>query len=303
MEECLEPRVDEELFGRLAGLVCEGEEASYDEVRAGFAACIDQTLLDPAAGPERVAQWARSQAAHGFATLCVQPCNAGRVAWELGRLGSATGTCAVLAFPQGQALPEALCFEVALLMEAGVGEFDLVMNYGAFLEGSYDEVAAPILSVLGTIDADLEEDGACDCGEEGCDGHHHHHIGDEDECDHDHEHEEPPLLKVILETGLLTEEQVCTATDLVSSLGVDFVKTSTGFGPRGASVRDVQLMAATVEPGVQVKAAGGIRCLADAVDLLEAGAARLGTSRGEELLAELDAVAARLGLLDAAGER
>ncbi len=292
---------DEELFKSLASLVCDGEEADYDEVRAGFAACIDQTLLDPTAGPEQVAQWARSQAFQGFATLCVQPCNAGRVAWELSRLGSPTGTCAVLAFPQGQALPEALCFETALLMEAGVSEFDLVMNYGAFLEGSYDEVAAPILSVLGTIEADVEEEGECDCGEEGCscEGHHHHHRREED-GEGEHDHDELSLLKVILETGLLTEEQLCAATDLVSSLGVDFVKTSTGFGPRGASVRDVQLMSATVEPGVQIKAAGGIRTLEEAVGLLAAGATRLGTSRGQELLAELDGVAARLGVLDAA---
>ena len=144
MKERLEALADPELMRRLASLVCDGGEASYDEVRAAFAACIDHTLLDPTAGPERVASWARSQASQGFATLCVQPCNAARVAWELDRLESPTGTCAVLAFPQGQALPEALCFEVALLMEAGVDEFDLVMNYGAFLEGSYDEVAAPI---------------------------------------------------------------------------------------------------------------------------------------------------------------
>lgn len=303
MEERLEALADPELMRRLASLVCDGGEAPYDEVRAAFAACIDQTLLDPTAGPERVASWARSQASQGFATLCVQPCNAARVAWELDRLESPTGTCAVLAFPQGQALPEALCFEVALLMEAGVDEFDLVMNYGAFLEGSYDEVATPILSVLGTIDADVEEDGECTCDDEecGCDGHHHHGHGGEGPGHEAHDHGDSPLLKVILETGLLTEEQVCAATDLVSSLGVDFVKTGTGFGPRGASARDVQLMSATVEPGVQVKAAGGIRTLQDAVALLEAGATRLGTSRGQELLAELDAVAARLGLVDEGG--
>lgn len=302
MEEHVGRIADEELFTRLVGLVCECGEASYAEVRAGFAACIDQTLLDPTLGPEQVADWARAQAFQGFATLCVQPCNAGRVAWELGRLQSPTGAGTVLAFPQGQSLPEALCFEVAMLAQAGVAEFDLAMNCGAFFEGSYEEVAAPILSVLGTLDADVEEEGEC-CGEDGCDcgcGKHHHH--DEDAGDED-AHDEPPLLKVVLETALLSDEQVCAATDLVSSLGADFVSAATGFGARGASVHDVQLMCATVEPGVRVKAAGDIRCLAEAVELLEAGATRLGTPCGDVLLDELDSLAVRLGYLSGTAGR
>lgn len=288
---------DEITFGRLASLVCEGEEATVDEVRAGLALSIDQTLLDPCAGPEAVAAWARANAHSGFATLCVQPCNAARVAWELAQLESTTAACSVLAFPQGQSSAEDLCFQAAVLMAAGVAEFDMVMNYGAFLEGTLDEVVRPIVSVLQTLDADLDE-GGCECGDETCSCDHDHH----DHHEHDHEHddeEEPPIpvLKVILETGCLSDEQICAATDLVSSLGVDFVKTSTGFGPCGATVHDVQLMSATVEPGVQVKAAGGIRTLADALAMLEAGATRLGTSHGEAILAEFDALASRLGLL------
>lgn len=297
-------------IGRLAALVCEGEEATVEEVRAGLAASIDQSLLDPCAGPEHVAAWARANAFEGFATLCVQPCNAARVAWELGRMGSPTGTCCVLSFPQGQDSPENICFQVALALAAGVSELDLVMNYGAFLEGNFDAVAEPIQAALQTIDADDEDDcdeEGCACGDEGhehgCDcDHDHDHSHDEacgcdkdDACGHDHEdHAERPLLKVILETGYLTPEQICQATDLVSSLGVDFVKTCTGFGPRGATVEDVRLMCATVEPGVQVKAAGGIRTLDDALAMLEAGATRLGTSHGAEILAQFDALAAGL---------
>lgn len=289
------PATPEELLGRLAALVCEGDEATVDEIRAGLAASIDQTLLDPSAGPERVAAWARDNAGEGYATLCVQPCNVGRVAWELERLGSPTRACCVVAFPHGQQTAEGVCFEVALALAAGAGELDLVMNYGAFLEGSYDAVAEPILAALRTIDAEPEdEDDGCACGcDDGCacgegrdddaDGHEGHGHGD-------HGHEDRPLLKVILETGCLEPEQICRATDLVSSLGVDFVKTSTGFGPRGATADDVRLMCATVEPGVQVKAAGGIRCLADAVTMLEAGATRLGTSHGAQILGEFDAL-------------
>ena len=326
-----------ELLSRLAALVCEGEEASVEDVRDGLAAAIDQTLLDPLAGPERVAAWARDNADEGFATLCVQPCNAARVAWELSELASPTRACTVLSFPQGQASPEEICFQVALMLAAGVAEIDLVMNVGAFLEGSYEDVAAPIVAALQTIDADDEEDaegeccacgdpscdgtcgdvwcecddeGVCACGDPSCDGG----CGCDDDCvcdgdcddpdcachhhgySSEHHHEDAPTLKVILETGHLTPEQVCAATDLVSSLGVDFVKTSTGFGPRGATVEDVRLMCATVEPGVQVKASGGICTLEDALALLEAGATRLGTSRGKEILAEFDALAAALSV-------
>lgn len=295
------PATPEELLGRLAALVCEGDEATVDEIRAGLAASIDQTLLDPSAGPERVAAWARDNAGEGYATLCVQPRNVGRVAWELERLGSPTRACCVVAFPHGQQTAEGVCFEVALALAAGAGELDLVMNYGAFLEGSYDAVADPILAALRTIDAEPEdEDDGCACGcDDGCacdgecacgEGRDHDAGGHEGNGHDGHEHEDRPLLKVILETGCLEPEQICRATDLVSSLGVDFVKTSTGFGPRGATADDVRLMCATVEPGVQVKAAGGIRCLADAVAMLEAGATRLGTSHGAQILGEFDAL-------------
>ena len=296
------PATPEELLGRLAALVCEGDEATVDEIRAGLAASIDQTLLDPSAGPERVAAWARDNAGEGYATLCVQPCNVGRVAWELERLGSPTRACCVVAFPHGQQTAEGVCFEVALALAAGAGELDLVMNYGAFLEGSYDAVAEPILAALRTIDAEPEdEDDGCACDSE-CDGEcacgegrdHGDADGHEGHGHEGHEHEDRPLLKVILETGCLEPEQICRATDLVSSLGVDFVKTSTGFGPRGATADDVRLMCATVEPGVQVKAAGGIRCLADAVAMLEAGATRLGTSHGAQILGEFDALVGAL---------
>ena len=156
------PATPEELLGRLAALVCEGDEATVDEIRTGLAASIDQTLLDPSAGPERVAAWARDNAGEGYATLCVQPCNVGRVAWELERLGSPTRACCVVAFPHGQQTAEGVCFEVALALAAGAGELDLVMNYGAFLEGSYDAVADPILAALRTIDAEPEdEDDGC----------------------------------------------------------------------------------------------------------------------------------------------
>ncbi len=301
---------------RIAAAVCEDEEVSAEEVRAELAACIDETLLDPMRGPAFAGEWARERACEGLASLCVQPCNVERVASMLAEEGSPTPVCTVLAFPQGQLTGEEVAFQTAYLLALGASEFDLVMNVGAFLEGDLGAVAEPIVAMVQTAYADIDEEageeGACACEHDGCDecngeccdhdqdhdhcAHDHCDDGHRDDgyCDHghcDHEHEGGlPVLKVILETGCLTAEQVCAAADFVSSLGVDFVKTSTGFGPRGATVDDVRLMCACVEPGVQVKAAGGIRTLDDALALIEAGATRLGTSHGMDILAEFDAL-------------
>lgn len=286
---------------RIAAAVCEDEEVSAEEVRAELAACIDETLLDPMRGPAFAEAWARERACEGFASLCVQPCNVERVASALVEEGSPTPVCTVLAFPQGQLTGEEVAFQTAYLLALGASEFDLVINVGAFLEGDLEAVAEPIVAMVQTAYADIDEEageeGACACEHDECDecdGECCDHDHDHDHCAHgncDHEHEGGlPVLKVILETGCLTAEQVCAAADFVSSLGVDFVKTSTGFGPRGATVDDVRLMCACVEPGVQVKAAGGIRTLDDALVLIEAGATRLGTSHGTDILAEFDAL-------------
>ena len=323
----------EELLGRVASLVCDEDEVSLDDVRANLAACIDQTLLDPAAGPEAVAAQARAHAFSGFASLTVFPSDAGRVAWELAQLGSDTPVCCVLACPHGRDASDSLCFSTAIALASGASELALAMNLGAFTEGSLADVAEPIQSVLRTIDAgdddedddegvDDEYDDECDCGDDcdcghdhhdhdhECCGHHEHGCDDEGEdcgcgCDevddfdeddeHEHDHGSQAALKVAIETGSLTAEQVCSASDVVSSLGVDFVVAGTGFGPRDASVEDVRLMCATVEPGVQVEAAGAFKTLASVVALLEAGATRIGTPFGPEILAEFDSLTADLG--------
>ena len=320
---------DRELLGRVASLVCDEDEVSLDDVRANLAACIDQTLLDPAAGPEAVAAWARANALSGFAALRVFPSDVGRVAWELDQLGSDTPVCCALSFPYGRDYSDSLCFSTAIALASGASEVELAMNLGAFVEGSLADVVEPVQSVRQTIDADDDaadgdedgcgDGGGCDCGHYHGRGHGEHDCcGCDDDCDcgHDHGEEEgagedccghdhgehdhgcgpQAALKVAIETGYLTAEQVCSASDVVSSLGVDFVVAGTGFGLRDASVEDVRLMCATVEPGVHVEAAGAFRTLAGVVALLEAGAVQIGTPFGAEILAEFDALAAGLAV-------
>lgn len=288
-----------ELLGRLAALVCEGEETHVEELREALAMCVEPAALDAITGPEGVAEWARVQAEEGHDTLWMHPSDAPRAAWELAQMGSPTQVCAVLAYPQGRALSDALCFETALLMETGVGELALVANTGALLEGSVEDVMEPLGCVLRTVYAD--EDADCCCDDDDCDCGCHEH-GDDCDCGcHDHEHgedcccgeAEPPAVSVVLETGYLTPEQICRAGDLLGQ-GVDFVVAGTGYGPRDADANDVRLLCATVEPGVQVKAVAEASTLEEVLVLLEAGAARVVTPAAESVMADFDDLVARL---------
>jgi deoxyribose-phosphate aldolase len=228
--------------------------------RAGLAAMIDQTMLKPTAGYATAAGWMELNRDSGFATLCVSPFLVPLAAQRLA--GSTTRVCAVVGFPLGYSLTETKVEEARRLVGLGASEIDMVMNVGAFLDGETEFVFDDIAAVaLGVCEA---SDGA-------------------------------GLLKVILETGHLAPEQVADASRLAASAGAHFVKTSTGFGPRGASVEDVRAMDAAVGPDVKVKAAGGIRDLPVALAMIEAGASRIGTSSGLELLAALDPAGASEG--------
>jgi deoxyribose-phosphate aldolase len=221
--------------------------------RETLAAMIDQTLLKPTVGYRSAAVWIESNRDAGFATLCISPFLVPLAAQRLA--GSCTKVCAVVGFPNGYSLTETKAEEARRLVELGAAEIDMVMNVGAFLDGEdglvVDDIAAVALAVC---------DASAGSG----------------------------LLKVILETGHLTPAQVVEASKLAATAGAHYVKTSTGFGPRGASVEDVRAMAAAVGPDVRVKAAGGIRDLPAALAMIEAGASRIGTSSGLEILAALD---------------
>jgi len=212
---------------------------------------IDQTMLKPAVGLNAGAEWIAANADQGFATLCVSPFLVPMAAGFLA--DSETTVCSVAGFPLGYAERAAKAHEAAVLAGLGCAEVDMVINIGALLEGDESYVLTDIAAVVAAVDA------ASSGGS---------------------------IVKVILETGYLQEADIVVGCRLAEKAGAAFVKTSTGFGPRGASVQDVEIMRATVSPGIGVKAAGGIRDLDAALDMLAAGATRLGTSAGIEILAE-----------------
>jgi deoxyribose-phosphate aldolase len=222
--------------------------------RDELASMIDQTLLKPTVGFREAAAWIDRMREHGFATLCVSPFLVPLAAQRLA--GTATLVCSVCAFPLGYANTESKAEEAAHLVELGCTEVDVVMNVAAFLEGEHRFVTDDLHAVVDAV-------------RDASDGR--------------------GLVKVILETGYLPDAaQIATACALAVEAGADYVKTSTGFGPRGASIADVRAMRTVVGADCGVKAAGGIRDLATALAMVEAGASRIGTSSGVEILGGLE---------------
>jgi len=218
-----------------------------------FAALLDHTLLKPEATPEEVRRLCEEGARWGFATVVVNPCYVRLAAERLAKSGVPAGS--VAGFPLGASSPEVKRREAERALEDGAAEVDMVLAIGALRAGENAVVEADIRGVAQ----------AC--------------------------RKRKALLKVILECALLTEEQKKTAARIAVRAGADFVKTSTGFGPGGATADDVALLRAVVGSGTGVKASGGIRTLADAVKMLAAGASRIGTSSGVAILEELQRLA------------
>lgn len=209
-----------------------------------LARLIDHTLLKPEAVPQDIVKLCAEARQHGFAAVCVNPCYVETAATEL--LGSGVSVCAVVGFPLGANDSVVKAAEAAAAVRSGASEIDMVVNVG-FLKGRR----------LMEVRRDL--DGVVRAARR----------------------ERPDtVVKVILETCLLTGREKVEACRLAVEAGADFVKTSTGFGRGGATVEDVALMRRTVGPKMGVKASGGIRDLATALSMVEAGATRLGTSSG-----------------------
>lgn len=215
---------------------------------------IDQTLLSPTAGFAEGAAWIEHNAHFGFAALCVSPFLVPIAAQRLA--GTLTKVCSVAAFPLGYAATESKAEEAAHLAELGCDEIDMVVNVGALLEGERAFVTDDIAAVVRAVDRAAPG---------------------------------RALVKVILETGRLTEDAIRLGCECAADAGAAFVKTSTGFGPRGASVEDVRIMHETIGGRLRIKAAGGIRDLETARAMLEAGADRIGTSSGERIMQEAGA--------------
>jgi deoxyribose-phosphate aldolase len=217
----------------------------YCPASDGLASLIDHTLLKPDATREEVEQLCREAAQFCFASVCVNP-NWVALCRELLR-GSGVKVCTVIGFPLGAHLPDTKVYETKRAIEQGAEEVDMVINIGALKSRDYALVEQDIHGVV-TAAAGRA------------------------------------LVKVILETALLTRDEKVMGSTLAKAAGADFVKTSTGFGGGGATVEDVQLMRETVGPEMGVKASGGVRSREDAEKLVAAGATRLGASAGVKIV-------------------
>jgi deoxyribose-phosphate aldolase len=217
-------------------------------VGAEIASWIDHTLLKPEATGEQIKKLCQEAVQYKFATVCINPVFVSLARGMLMKTG--IGISAVISFPLGADLPEDKVYAARRAIGNGASEIDMVINIGALKGQSYG-------LALNDVKFVAEETHAHDA-----------------------------RLKVILETALLTRYEKILACLLAQAAGADFVKTSTGFGPHGATVEDVKLMRRVVGSDMGVKAAGGIRTCKDALAMIGAGANRLGSSAGVAILQE-----------------
>jgi deoxyribose-phosphate aldolase len=207
---------------------------------------IDHTLLKPDATQQEIAQLCFEARKHGFASVCVNPTWVELCAELL--KGSAVKVCTVIGFPLGATSSETKAFETKTAIEQGATEIDMVINIGALKARDLETVARDIRGVVNTA------------------------------------HAKNIIVKVIIETSLLTDEEKTIASLISKEAGADFVKTSTGFAGGGATVHDVELMRKTVGPQMGVKASGGVRTFEDAASMIKAGATRIGASAGVKII-------------------
>ncbi len=222
-----------------------------------FAKTVDHTLLKPNIQEQDVVDLCEEAAQHHFAAVCVPPCYVRRSAKELRGVDVKVAT--VISFPFGA---DTVAVKSAAIRDAIVGgasELDVVMNLSRFQSGDFNYVADELNSLNQEIGVVAMNNGLTDV-----------------------------VMKVIIETSYLTDKMKRLATRIVASSGADFVKTSTGFAPSGATVEDVALLREEAPEGVAVKASGGIRTLQDAMDLLNAGASRLGMSSSVDVMKEAE---------------
>lgn len=211
-----------------------------------IAALIDHTILKPEATRADVIKVCREARQYNFASVCVNPYWVPLVRTELA--GSPVKVCTVVGFPLGATSTEAKVAEASAALRSGAQEIDMVINVGALRSGDHEAVKQDIQQVVKVS------------------------------------HEARAIVKVILETALLDDNQKAVACTLTKLAGADFVKTSTGFGPSGATAHDIALMRSVVGPEMGVKASGGIRTLQDVQAMKAAGASRIGASASVKIV-------------------
>lgn len=217
---------------------------------SNIASYIDHTLLKAEATKEQIVQICKEAAEYNFASVCVNPAWVATAAKEF--TDSTVKVCTVIGFPLGASTSETKAFETKDAISKGAGEIDMVINIGALKSGDTELVKNDIAAVVEAAKGKA-------------------------------------IVKVIIETSLLTDEEKVTASRLTKEAGADFVKTSTGFSTGGATVEDVKLMRETVGPDLGVKASGGVRSLEDLEAMVEAGATRIGASSGVKIMQGLTA--------------
>lgn len=202
---------------------------------------IDHTILKPEATEAAVQKIIDEAKEYNFFSVCINPCWVAFASEQLADTDVAV--CTVIGFPLGANTPEVKPYEAADAIKNGANEVDMVINIGALKSQQYDYVRQDI---QGVVDAAKGK----------------------------------ALVKVIIETALLTDEEKVKACELAKEAGADFVKTSTGFSTGGAKVADIRLMRETVGPDMGVKASGGVHNAEEALAMIEAGATRIGASTG-----------------------
>ena len=206
---------------------------------------VDHTILKPEADTASVKQLCSEAKEYRFASVCVNPAYVGFVASEL--KDSGVKTCSVIGFPLGATPSVVKAFETERVISFGAEEVDMVINIGAAKNGNWDLVESDIAAVVSASGGRA-------------------------------------LVKVIIETCLLTDYEKVRACECAKAAGADFVKTSTGFSTGGATEADIRLMRQTVGEKMGVKASGGVRSYEDAMTMINAGATRLGTSSGVKIM-------------------
>lgn len=220
------------------------------DVPLDVAQYIDHTLLVADATADDIDMLCSEAEQYGFASVCINPTWVKRAANNL--RGTKVPVCTVIGFPLGATTTDIKATETRKALRDGAREIDMVINVGALKSGDHELVYNDIVKVV------------------------------------DAAHETGAICKVILETALLTDEEKVIASALAKRAKADFVKTSTGFGPGGATVYDVALMRETVGPDMGVKASGGVRTAHDLEDMIAAGATRIGASAGVQIVGGSD---------------
>lgn len=220
--------------------------AKVTQVDSALARMIDHTLLKPDATKPEILKVCAEARKYGFASVCINPYWVSTVAAELA--GSPVKVCTVIGFPLGANTTEVKVHETEVALRAGAQEIDMVMNVGALRSGDAESVKLDIAAVVAVA------------------------------------HRAGAIVKVILETAYLDDNQKATACALAKLAHADFVKTSTGFGPSGATAHDIALMRSIVGPDMGVKASGGVRTLQDVRQMAAAGATRIGASASVKIV-------------------